>query len=321
MEVTKNKQGFRFSKKIVLIPVLLFVVFGLFYRLTVSNQKSGLIGQMTIKDNEINAHLDFLNKERFTEESKKPIREYIKREFIKYGYQVTEQNTGTFINLIADKGDIQKSYTLVGAHYDTVPDTVGMDDNASGVAALLAMAKYNKNPNIRFVAFDGEEINLAGSRYYVKNVSLKPGLVVVLETMGYYSDEPKTQTLPNLYDVAYPGIYNRLKSDQFRGNFSASICTDNAKSFCNNYESFGSNLELKIYTVNIPSSSLLRSFFVDLFRSDHAPFLLEGIPAVMITDTAEFRTPNYHKKSDGRNTVSANFIAKQANALLSAISK
>ncbi len=303
---------------------------GLIYFTSENAQKSGLIVHPKISSREIDYYLDVLNRERFTEESKQTIRNFIKSEFEKYGYKVTEQKTDgfipglnerrIFINIIADKSILNEEYILIGAHYDTVPRTTGIDDNASGVAALLALAKYNQNPNVRFVAFDGEEYNLSGSRYYIKNTSPKPQLMVSLETMGYYSNEPNTQSIPAFYDWAYRGLYNRLKSNQFRGNFSSSVCTYNADDFCDKYESYASSQNLEVYTIYVPTLYFIRNFFLDLFRSDHTPFLLEGIPAVMITDSANFRSPNYHKPRDTRDNVNAEFIAKQANALLRVIS-
>lgn len=322
----------RFPKRLILVFLGFFLIIGVSYFSQVKNvQKSGLTAEEKIQKAEINLYLDLLNRERFTEESKQPIRNFIKTEFEKYGYKVTEQKTDghiagisqrrVFINIIADKGSLDENYILIGAHYDTVPNTIGIDDNASGVAALLALAKYNQNHDIRFVAFDGEEYNLSGSRFYIKDMTLKPKLMVSLETIGSYSDKPHTQSIPAFYNLAYRGLYNRLKDNQFKGNFSTAICTTDAKDFCNKYESYASSIHQEAYSVYIPSFPFLRNFFLDLFRSDHTPFLLDGIPAVMVTDSANFRTPNYHKPSDTRETVNADFIAKQANAILALISK
>lgn len=315
------KKGHKFNKKVVLIFILLFVAVGIYYKLTIYNQKVGLKSLAIVKADEINSYLDSLNKQRFTEESKKPIRDFLTKEFNKYGYKVTKQNTGTYTNLIAEKENISGPYILIGAHYDTVPDTVGIDDNASGVAALLAVAKYNKNPNVKFVAFDGEEDNLSGSRFYVKNVKSKPELAIIFETIGYYSESPNSQNLPLFYNIIFSKIFNRIKLNNFRGDFSTAICSVNAKDFCNKYESYGSNLNLHIYSVYITANQLKNlPLLRDLFRSDHTPFLLENVPAVMITDTANFRTQHYHKASDTRDTINADFITNQANAILSAIS-
>jgi aminopeptidase YwaD len=315
---------------LIFVVVLLFTPF-LLFAFAKNRQSSGLKSGSFISSHEINEYLDILNHERFTDESKQSVRNFLKSEFQKYGYNVTEQKTDgyvnginerrMFINIIADKGDLNENYVLIGAHYDTVPGTTGVDDNASGVTALLALAKYNQNPNIRFVAFDGEEYNLSGSRYYIKNTVQKPQLMLSLETIGYYSDEPNSQAIPVFYDWAYRSLYNRLASNQFRGNFSTSVCSRNANDFCKKYESYASSLGLQVYTVYVPSLSFIRNFFVDLFRSDHTPFLLEGIPAVMITDSADFRSPNYHTVTDVRETVRADFIARQSNAILAIISE
>lgn len=314
------KRGHKFNKKIVLIFILLFVVIGIYYKFTIYNQKVGLKSLATIKADEINSYLDSLNKQRFTEESKKPIRDFLTKEFNKYGYKVTQQNTGTYINLIAEKENISGPHILIGAHYDTVPDTVGIDDNASGLAALLAVAKYNKNQNVKFVAFDGEEDNLSGSTFYVKNTYSNPELAIIFETIGYYSDSPNSQKLPPFYNIVFPKIFNRIKSNNFKGDFSTAICSANAKDFCNKYESYGSNLDLNVYSVYITANKNIQPLFQDLFRSDHTPFILKGIPAVMITDSANFRTPYYHTPLDTKDTVNTEFIAKQANAVLSTLS-
>ncbi|MDP2860185.1 MAG: M28 family peptidase [bacterium] len=311
----------KISKNLLfLLLVLFFVCLGyfLFFRNT---QKIGLTAISKINPVEISSYLNSLNKERFTEESKQYVRDFIKSEFEKYGYNATEQKTDNgYTNIIASKSVITNKDILIGAHYDTVPDTVGIDDNASGVSALLAIAKYNQNFNVRFVVFDGEEYGFSGSSYYVKNTYPNPRLVIILETIGYYSDNPNTQKLPKFYDILYRGLYNRLKENEFRGNFSTSVCTNNAKLFCDNYESYGSSLNLEVNTLYIPKISFIKNLFLDLFRSDHAPFLIEGIPAVMITDSGNFRNPNYHESTDTIDTISADFIAKQANAILAAIS-
>lgn len=324
--VKKNNLNIRFCKWLVLGILSIIFITSISYLSFKNTQKSGLVAVEKIQTEEINSYLDSLNQERFTERSKQSIRDFIKTEFEKYGYKVTEQKTDgyingikeqrSFINIVANRENLGKNHILIGAHYDSVPETSGMDDNASGVSALLAIAKYNQNPNVGFVAFDGEEYNLSGSSYYAKNISTKPKLMISLETMGYYSSQPNTQTIPILYEWGYRSLYNRLRSNQFKGNFSASVCTNNAKDFCNKYESYASSINQEVYSVYIPDLPLLRNFFLDLFKSDHTPFLLAGIPAVMITDSAYFRTPNYHKPTDVRETVNAGFIAKQANAIL-----
>jgi len=316
-----KNNSIKISKKLIFLLLILFFVYSgclLFFK---DNQKIGLVATFKINSVEISNYLNHLNKERFTEESKESVRNFIKSEFKKYGYNVTEQKTDNgYINIIASKSVITNEDILIGAHYDTVPDTVGIDDNASGISALLAIAKYNQNSKVRFVAFDGEEQGLSGSNYYVKNTKHNPRLAIIFETIGYYSNNPNTQKFPYFYDILYRGLYNRLKDNKFRGNFSASVCANNAEFFCNNYEAYGSSLNLEVYTFYIPKLSFIKNLFPDLLRSDHTPFLAEGIPAIMITDSGNFRNSNYHKSTDTIDTISADFIVKQANAILAVIS-
>lgn len=108
---------------------------------------------------------------------------YIKNEFQKYGYEVQEQifnwplvnsKNVTSKNIIASKKGINNSQIIIGAHYDSTSSN-GADDNASGVSALLEIAQKLNNLtlpyNIKFIAFDAEELGLFGSRYYVKNMT------------------------------------------------------------------------------------------------------------------------------------------------------
>jgi len=315
-------------KKLFLLFIFVLAGIGFLYFFFGENeQKTGLFAAEEITSDEINSYLDFLNTERFTEEAKLLARNSIKDEFLKYGYKVTEQHSGTFVNVVAEseKGD-RDNYLLLGAHYDTVSaDVAGADDNGSGVAALLAIAKHNTNPNIVFVAFDGEESGFVGSIYYAENVSPQPSFVIVLEMLGYNSEELNSQKLPNYYNIFYRDLFNRLKTNDFRGNFSAAICGPGAKSLCKRYESYASSLGLEAYTISLPKFAIqidfIKNRFGDLLRSDHRRFLLNGVPSVMITDTADFRNMNYHKPTDTRDTIDSAFIAKQANAVLATISE
>ena len=320
---------FTFPIIIIIVAMLLCIVLE-FWAFQTNVQKSGLTSQISVDTEEINYYLNALNRERFSEESKQSVRDFVTAELKQYGYSITEQVTDgfipgidderIFINLIADKGGVEKDHILIGAHYDTVPGTNGMDDNASGVAALLAIAKHTQNSNVRFVVFDGEEYNLTGSRYYVNKMVDAPQLMISLETMGYFSQEPNSQSMPKYYDLVYRGLHNRLQSNQSRGNFSASVCSQKARWFCDEYESYASSLDLKVYSVHIPAISFVRRFFFDLFRSDDTPFFVKDVPTVLISDSADFRNPNYHKPTDVLESINPEFISKQANAVISTIS-
>lgn len=307
---------------IFLVPV--FCVLGVYlYALipvSANVQKEGKLVISSIKKEDIEYYLNLFNYERSINAPKDKARETIKKEFESFGYRVTEEEFRKgFVNIIADKGS-EDYQILLGAHYDTVPGTVGADDNTSGLAALLSVAKYNKSKNIRFVAFDSEEYNVSGSYYYTENHTL-PSLAIIFETIGFNTSKPNSQMLPPFFNIFFKGLYQRSKQNSFKGNFSAAICSDDtAMEKCRQYESFAKSENLEVYSVKIPKDPI-KFIFMDLFRSDHTPFINKKVPAIMITDSADFRNPNYHMPSDTMDKLDTDFIAKQANAVLSLIGK
>lgn len=182
----------------------------------------------------------------------------------------------------------------VGAHYDTVIFSSGADDNASGVAALLEIARVLRHTRpectIRFVFFALEEQGLRGSRAHVERMPAGErerflGLLN-LEMVGFAALEPDTQRSP----VSIPFLSWGTTADFIvvLGNFSSG--------------SLGNVVEDSIdtYVPELPCYSLNRigGWFDDGYRSDHVPYWEAGMRAVQITDTGEFRTPHYHRSSD-----------------------
>jgi Zn-dependent M28 family amino/carboxypeptidase len=202
-------------------------------------------------------------------------------------------------NLIAEiKGKaLPNEIVIVGAHYDTEYSSPGANDNGSGVAALLELAELFSNRaslgrTLRFVAFSNEEqpfcdTNEMGSKIYAdecKQYNENIVAMLCLETIGYYSDKPGTQTFPD-------ESFNALKHDA--GNFI---------SFVSNIESsellkkcIGDfRASLKFPSIAIAAQTSMRG--IDF--SDHRNFWRLGYPAIMITDTAFYRYPHYHQLTD-----------------------
>ncbi|MBI5175570.1 MAG: M28 family peptidase [Candidatus Obscuribacter sp.] len=183
---------------------------------------------------------------------------------------------------------------VVGAHYDSVSHTVGANDNASGVAALLALAENcrlaNPGRTLRFVAFPNEEFYFRtdgmGSSQYARRCAERKEQVVAmlsLETIGFFTDLPGSQRCPAFLSGLYPD----------RGNFLAFISTSEARPLVKRFSGlFRENSSL-------PSEGLAAPAFVSgVDWSDHLPFLQLGYPALMITDTAPYRYPYYHTPDD-----------------------
>lgn len=229
-------------------------------------------------------------------------RQYIARQLREAGYEPRfhsfEHKGETFHNVEAVLGSAgsQAESIVVGAHYDSVEGSPGANDNASGVAALLELARmlHGRSPAlaVRFVAFVNEEppyFNTGegmGSIEYVRELTRRSESVramLSLETVGLYSNEPGSQRYPPLVGSFYPE----------RGNFIAFVGDLGALALVR--QSVASFRRV----ATLPSEgAALPSFVPGVSWSDHRSFSAAGIPALMVTDTAPFRDPHYHLVSD-----------------------
>jgi hypothetical protein len=184
---------------------------------------------------------------------------------------------------------------IIGAHYDSAPGTAGANDNATGVAALLALARLTHGMKfgrtVRFVAFVNEEppyfySSEMGSQVYALGCKRAGENIVgmlCLETIGYYTEAPNSQKYPPIVDQFYPST----------GNFIAFVGNEASRTLV--HESIGAFREhAKIRSEGIAAPDGMEG--VNL--SDHASFWALGYPALMITDTAPFRYPHYHTAED-----------------------
>lgn len=201
---------------------------------------------------------------------------------------------------------------VIGAHYDTFQGTPGADDNASGCAATLALARLLKGRpqarTIRFVFFVNEEppsfwTEDMGSWVYAKDCRSRNDNIVAmlsLETMGYYTDIVGYQKYPPLVGSFYPE----------EGNYIAFISNLSSRSLL--HTCIGTFRE----TTPFPSEgAALPSYFPGVGWSDHWSFWKEGYPAIMVTDTANFRNPHYHIASDKPSTLDYDSFARVVEGL------
>jgi hypothetical protein len=228
-------------------------------------------------------------------------RDWVKQNLVSSGYTVTLQ--GPYRNVVAAPPSAEaRSLVLLGAHYDTVPESPGADDNASGVAVCLEAARVLREYGVpvRVVIFNGEENEFLGSSQYVGGLGSaeRAGIreVHIFEMVGYYSSAPNSQkTPPELESV---GVKWRSTGD-FIGLLSNSGSNRIASQVIRHTKAVGSDTHLSSMKVRFGLESKSRT----LQRSDHAPFWKAGIPALMWTDTAEFRNSNYHEPTDLPNTL------------------
>ena len=202
---------------------------------------------------------------------------------------------------------LPQEIVVIGAHYDSVFGSPGADDNGSGIAALLEIARQLQNAaparTIRLVAFVNEEppnfqSPTMGSWVYAKRShQLKENIVaaISLETIGMYSDAENSQHYPAGFSLFFPSKGNFVG---FVGNLSSrSLVRDSIGYFRK--------------TTQFPSEGVAApGGMTGIGWSDHWSFWQEGYPAIMISDTALFRNPNYHKLSDRPETLNYESMAR-----------
>ncbi|RJQ49517.1 MAG: M28 family peptidase [Nitrospiraceae bacterium] len=249
--------------------------------------------------------------------------EYIRDEFSSYGYAVLEQpyevEGRAYRNIYTEiKGSRQPEKILVvGAHYDTVTGTPGADDNASGIAGLLELSRLLKGMSsaltVQFVAFTLEEppffrSSFMGSQRYAQSLKQKGTDVegmICLEMIGYFTDEPESQL--------FPLPFLRWKYPT-KGNFITLVSNIHSKHFLKRVkDAFQKGTDLRTESFSSPS------FVIGTDFSDHRSFWKSGYDAVMVTDTAFFRNPQYHGIGDVPEILDYERMAEVVLGLRSAV--
>ncbi len=248
--------------------------------------------------------------------------DFIRDRLIELGYEPTEQtyllDEVTCRNIaveIAGAADAE-SIVLVGAHYDTVPGSPGADDNASAVAALLAMAERlqasSPAKTIRLVWFANEEpphfqTPDMGSYVYAKACHQRGERIVAmlaLDGLGYYSDEPGSQQYPPPFDMIYPD----------RGNFIAFVTRLRDRPLLRRcVGAFRAHAQFPSEGGAVPA------MLPGIAWSDHWAFWQFHYPAIMVTDTLPFRNPHYHAPGDTAGQLAYDRMALVTEGLLAVV--
>jgi Peptidase family M28 len=224
-----------------------------------------------------------------------------------FGYAPVLQ--GSFHNIVVTSSPPEDGpYLLLGAHYDSVPGSPGADDNASAVAACLECARLVKEHDIgstMIVLFNREEDGLIGSSQFVAYLASQSAWKVeeaqIFEMVGYFSHAAGSQrTPPGLPLIKTPdvGDFLGLLANRHSNGLAEKLLTLAAT-----YIPQSPVMALKVYLG-------LEKRFPHLLRSDHTPFWEARIPAIMWTDTSEFRNPHYHQASDTPDTLDYDFLAQ-----------
>ena len=243
--------------------------------------------------------------------------DYISEQFREAGLKVRAHRFEAFghrnRNIIASQGSRRGNPAFIlAAHYDTVSESPGADDNASGVAVVLEAArllgKLRTRVPLRFIGFAQEEQHCLGSTLYairLRRAGARIRGMISLECVGYASDRPGSQQPLRGLPVRTPET----------GNFLGVVGNPESVPLL---EQFGKTAgryvpDLPIVPLIVPNGG---HAFPDTRRSDHAPFWDAGYPALMITDTADYRYPGYHLPGDTLDKLSLPFLARVAQAVV-----
>ncbi|WP_326549689.1 M28 family peptidase [Micromonospora sp. NBC_01813] len=253
-----------------------------------------------------------------------PVLDHLTGHLTDSGYRVAVERYGDAaheVNLIADLGrPVDAPIVEVGAHWDTVAGTPGADDNASGVAGLLEIARLlavdppARSP--RFCVFGGEEDDepFTGSRAHVARLGadgVRVAGAVVLEMIAYRDSRPGTQRIPAEMRDALGDV-----AGLDRGDFVCAIGSIESTHWLAALQAAGWVQEPTLPVVPLP---VPRQHSGDGARSDHVPYWAAGWPAVMVSDTANFRNPHYHRPSDTIDTLDFDFAAAVAATVAEAV--
>jgi Zn-dependent M28 family amino/carboxypeptidase len=252
---------------------------------------------------------------------------YIETALAKAGYTPTRQEYmagGQRVrNIEATVGNVAKGKRpdrifIVGAHYDSAPGAPGANDNGSGTAAVLELARLlrtmrpSAGTEVRFVLFVNEEppwfmgeqmgsmVHAAEMKRQGQNIAA----ALVLETMGYYTDAPDSQKLP-------PGLEGRYPST---GNFIAFVGTLESSSLVREaLAAFRAASDFPAEGLAAPAHT------TGVTLSDHSSYNRQGYPALMITDTAFMRYPYYHTEEDTPEKLTYDSMARVVTGLAKTI--
>jgi len=290
---------------------------------------------LSVNENQLMAHVEAITQPRATLTQKETARRYITEQLTRYGLSPTQQpygpsqNPGVNIIVNIPGSNLAAGTIVLGAHYDSIVNSPGADDNGSAIAAALEAARIfssqavalqsadaNAAPkSLKIVFFDQEEqqpdgSGLLGSLAFTSVASNLADVkgAVILDMIGYACRIPGCQSYPERLPVA-----NVPDTGDFLAVLGLESHTDLLGSFMLSAQS---NWPL---VLTLPIPKLMLNVFPDLLRSDHAPFWEKGIPAVFVSDTANFRNPNYHTASDTPGTLDRSFFRGSSQHVVNAI--
>lgn len=231
-------------------------------------------------------------------------------------------------NVIAHLPGLQNdsiTYILCG-HFDTSKDSPGADDNGSGISGMLEAArilsKYRFERSIKFVALDLEEIGFLGSRFYVFGGGIKKNEIVrgVLnfDMIGYYTDQPNTQIVPEDFELLFPEVVKSVADDQYRGNFIINTANDESRELGKRFAGSSATYVPDLKVVSLVAYKT-GNFTPQLAASDHSIFWGKGYEALHIGDGGDTRNRRKDTFEDTEDIVNYTFMSKVVKAAVATL--
>lgn len=282
-----------------------------------ANAASKYVNTLKVSREKLLAHIRALNYRRYTEAERDRTRTYLIKSLKQLGWKPELQLFAGGVNIFAQRQgtDPKAGSILVGAHYDTVSVSPGADDNATGVAVVLEVARLlgsRSTPRtLQLALFDREEEGLLGSRAFVADEKHLENLqgAIVMDMVGFACHQVGCQKYPQGLPVVPP-------SD--KGDFLAVVGDMEHATLLDAFQPSGQDNLPPVLTLPVPLKGMLMP---DTLRSDHAPFWYRGVGAVLLTDTANLRTPHYHQPSDTPTTLDKSFFTASAQLVVNATTK
>lgn len=223
--------------------------------------------------------------------------------FTAAGFEVDLHSYASGVNVIGRKlgTELPDEQIILAAHYDHIPGCKGADDNASGVAGVLEAARVlgqRDYPRTLLVAcWDEEEDGLIGAEAYAALANQVGDQILFnynFEMIGYRDTAPDSQTVPAGFELLFPEQIEALMANQMRGDFIALVVDEAGAPQLEPFVGYAEQLGLATVLLPVPADLKNSPLLADLRRSDHAAFWELDIPAVMLTDTSNFRYSQYH---------------------------
>ncbi|WP_394831502.1 M28 family peptidase [Pendulispora rubella] len=252
------------------------------------------------------ADLTAIAKERTPQNSQwQSVQDLCATRFAQYGFTVERRHYASGVNVVGVKPGTSATdkahQIIVGAHYDSVANCPGADDNGSGVAGTLEVARVLGQASfprtLTLMCWDEEESGYKGSTSTAKQSSQGHDIIDAVfdfEMIAFKNDAENSQQFPTGIELVAPQQAQWLKANKNRGNFIATFGNPGTENALNVFAVYAQKVGVLNLATGLTPLGMLNPLLGDLRRSDHGPYWTEGYPAVMVTDTANFRNPAYH---------------------------